>query len=171
MPTKESTNLETATNHEPAQEPIQEWAQVDIDAANAALNSVVELKARMTKREVAETGGVAHEANGLVTVRAKPEKRKNAQQRAKERNEERNKDRTEAVEVTAVVPEASGLSTAHPKPEKRLNAKERAKAKYVKAETKDGTTPDTTAKAKSKVAAKAEAKKAKKSKAAADKAA
>ena len=134
-------------------------AQVDIDAANAALSSVIELKARMKKPEAADTPAVTRETGGLVTVRAKPEKRKNAQQRAKERNEERNKDRTEAAEVAAVIPEAGGLSTAHPKPEKRKNAKERAKEKY----TKGRTTPDTTAKAKSKV----ETKKAKNSKAAA----
>ena len=129
-------------------------AQVDINAANAALSSVIELKARMKKPEAADTAAVTRETGGLVTVRAKPEKRKNAQQRAKERTEERNKDRTETAEVAAVIPEAGGLSTAHPKPEKRKNAKEKAKEKY----TKDRTTPDTTATAKSKVDKKAEAK-------------
>jgi hypothetical protein len=136
---------------------------VDTDASN----SVIELAARIAKPEAVET--IARETGGLVTVRAKPEKRKNAQQRAKERHDERNKARTEVVDVPAAVPEVSGLSTAHPKPEKRLNAKERAKAKFAKAETKDGTTPDMTAKAKSKVAAKA--KKTKQSKPTADKAA
>jgi hypothetical protein len=132
-------------------------AQVDIDAANAALSSVIELKARIKKPEAADTAAVMRETGGLVTVRAKPEKRKNAQQRAKERNEERNKDRTQAVEVAAVVPEAGGLSTAHPKPEKRKNAKERAQEKYAKKSTADGTKP-MTATAKSKVDKKAEAK-------------
>jgi hypothetical protein len=147
-------------------------AQADIDAANAALSSVIELKARKTKAELAVTGGVTCEANGLVTVRAKPEKRKNARQRAKEqnaqRNAERNKDRTEAVDQVTVIPEVAGLSTAHPKPEKRKNAKARAKEKYAKTETKvdtkDGTTPDMTATAKSKVAAKVQTKKAKQTK-------
>jgi hypothetical protein len=49
--------------------------------------------------------------------------------------------------------------TVRPKPEKRKNARARAKEKYAKADTsKDGTTPDTTAKAKSRVAKKVEAK-------------
>ena len=116
---------------------------------------------------------VAREAESLVTVRAKPEKRKNAKERAKERAGAKGK--LEAVDVATVTaevtaPETAGLATAHPKPEKRKNAKERAKEKYAKAKTEDGTTPDTTAKAKSKVKAKAETKvetkKAKKSKAA-----
>jgi len=55
-----------------------------------------------------------------------------------------------------------GFVTVRPKPEKRKNAKERAKEKF----TRDRTTPDTTAKAKSKV----ETKKAKKSKSTTDKA-
>jgi hypothetical protein len=50
--------------------------------------------------------------------------------------------------------------TSIPKPERRKNAKERAKGKIEQKNkaAKDGTTPDTTAKAKSKVAAKAETK-------------
>jgi hypothetical protein len=164
------TNLEAVTDQEPAIAPTQ----ADIDAANAALNSVIELKARKTKLEAADTGGAAREGNGLVTVRAKPEKRKNARQRAKERNEqrnaERNKDRMEAADPVAAVAEVAGLSTAHPKPEKRKNAKERAKEKYAKkdtmVDTKDGTTPDMTATAKSKVSAKAKKGKPKAAKAA-----
>ena len=50
----------------------------------------------------------------------------------------------------------AGLVMAHPKPAKRLNAKERAKAN-----AKDGTRPDMTAKAKSKAEAKAKRKKSK----------
>jgi hypothetical protein len=55
-----------------------------------------------------------------------------------------------AAEVAAVPREVDGLVTVRPKPERRKNAKARAKEKY----TKDGATPDTTAKAKSKVASK-----------------
>jgi hypothetical protein len=149
------TNLEAATDQEPATEPTQ----ADIDAANAALNSVVGLKARKMIAEAAERGGVTRDANGLVMVRAKPEKRKNVQQRSKERNEqyyaESKKDRMEAASPVAGIAEVAGLSTAHPKPEKRKNAKERAKEKYAKVDTKDRTTPDMTATAKSKVLAKA----------------
>ena len=85
-----------------------------------------------------------------MTVRAKPEKRKNAKEWAKDRARAKGKlGATEEAAVTPEVtsPETAGLSTAHPKPEKRKNAKERAKEKY----TKDRTTPDTTAKATSKV--------------------
>ena len=62
-----------------------------------------------------------------------------------------------AAEVTAIPREGDGLVTVRAKPERRKNAKERAKEKYA---AKGGTTPDTTAKAKSKV----EKTKAKKSK-------
>jgi len=74
------------------------------------------------------------------------------------------------AETATATRQADGLVTVRPKPEKRKNAKERAKEKYAKKETEDGTTPDTTAKAKSKVDKKAAAK-AKKSKSAARKAA
>jgi len=115
-----------------------------------ATGSVIELAARIVKPKAAEVTAAPREGDGLVTVRAKPEKRKNAKERAKERA--RAKGRLELTEVVAVTPEVTSpetaiLATAHPKPEKRKNAKERAKEKY----TKGGTTPDTTAKAKSKV--------------------
>jgi hypothetical protein len=131
--------------------------QADIDAANAALNSVIELKARKAKAEVANTSGATREtsSNGLVTVRAKPEKRLNAKDRAKARRMKGQPEATDEAVAVTPTPAVSGLSTAHPKPEKRKNAKERAKEKYAKADTKDGTTPDMTATAKSKVAAKA----------------
>jgi hypothetical protein len=64
---------------------------------------------------------------------------------------------SEAAGATARA--ADRLVTVRPKPEKRKNARARAKEKYAKADTsKDGTTPDTTAKAKSRVAKKVEAK-------------
>jgi hypothetical protein len=126
---------------------------------------VIALAARIAKPEAAQTPAVARAANGLVTVRPKPEKRLNAKDRAKNRTLARRvKDKPEAAEETAVTPEmaspeASGLSTAHPKPEKRKNAKERAMEKYAKAKPEDGTTP-MTAKAKSKVETKAKKTKA-----------
>ena len=152
------------------QGPAQETDQAQIETLPAspkptnseavisdAPSAVIELAARTT-----EAAAVSRETDGLVMTRPKPEKRLNAKDRAKAR---RAKGKPEAAEeVAAVIPEASGFATAHPKPEKRKNAKERAKEKYA---SKDGTTPDTTAKAKSKVKAKAEAKKAKKSKLAA----
>jgi hypothetical protein len=128
-------------------------------------NSLIEFAARAKKPEAAEVTAKTRKASGLVTVRPKPEKRKNAQQRAKERNEERNKDKVDVAEMTAAASEAAGLATAHPKPEKRKNAKERAKEIYAKVTAKDGIKP-TTATTKSKAKTKA-----KKSKSAADKAA
>jgi hypothetical protein len=128
------------------------------ETADATLGSVIELAARITKPEVVEAN--TREFFDLVTVRAKPEKRLNAKDRAKAR---RAKDKSEGAEGGAVAPatanpEATSLSTAHPKPEKRKNAKERAKEKYAKKdaekETEDGTRP-MTAKAKSKVESKA----------------
>jgi hypothetical protein len=149
-PTQElPINLETATN------------------TDDASSTVIALAARFMKPEGDETN--AREAGGLVTVRAKPEKRLNAKDRAKARRE---KNKPEAAEEAVVTPEAASsettsLSTAHPKPEKRKNAKERAKEKFAKKdakeETEDGTRP-MTATAKSKVESKADTKKAKKTK-------
>ena len=104
-------------------------------------------------------------------TRPKPEKRKNAKERAKDRLEKR-KGKGETVdvaEVAAVVPAVSGLATAHPKPERRKNAKELAQEKFKAKPAEDGTTPDMTAKAKSKADLKKAELKAAKSKAKKDK--
>jgi hypothetical protein len=143
----------------PAQEEVLSAQPKPTHSEANMASSVIELTARIAKPETNET---ARRTQGFVTVRPKPEKRLNAKERLKAR---RQKDNPAAAEATAVTPEASGLSTAHPKPEKRKNAKERAKERYTKNSTEGGTTPDTTAKAKSKVETK-KAKKAKSSKAA-----
>jgi hypothetical protein len=172
------------TNEVPIQEETMTSGDAPIHAAAAVIEPItftepgkviplkVRVKKRQEQREAADGAAVNPAAGRLITAHPKPEKRKNAKERAKERNDERNKDRPEAAEVEAVIPEVGGLSTAHPKPEKRLNAKERAKAKFAKKDTKgkaaDGTTP-MTAKAKSKGETKVEAKvegKSKKTKAA-----
>ena len=46
---------------------------------------MIELAARIAKPATAETVSVPRAAEALVTVRAKPEKRKNAKERAKEK--------------------------------------------------------------------------------------
>ena len=131
----------------------------NLEVATDEASTVIALAARIAKPNTKTT---ARETSGFVMTRPKPEKRLNAKDRAKAR---RAKDKPEAAEeVAVVIPEASGLFTAHPKPEKRKNAKERAKEKYTRNSTEGGTTPDTTAKAKSKVETK-KAKKAKPSKA------
>ena len=98
----------------------QEATDADESISDDAQGSVIELAARIAKPDAAEAMTGTHVASGRVTVR--------------------------------------------PKPDKRKNAKERAKEKFAKNTAEDRTTPDTTAKAKSK-AAKAERKeKAKKAK-------
>ena len=119
-----------------------------------APSSVIALAAVTARLKAAEVTAAPRGGDGQVTVRAKPEKRKNAKERAKDRA--RAKGKLGATEEAAVTPEVTssetaGLSTAHPKPEKRKNAKERAKEKYTKDRALDRTTPDTTAKATSKV--------------------
>ena len=143
------------TRREPAPEQPKPTKQEPIDATATtdAASSVIELAAHSAKPETNAE---------FVTVRPKPEKRKNAKERAQERNKK--KDRSEATDVSAVMPEAvspeaTSLSTAHPKPEKRKNAKERAKEKYAKKTNEDGTTPNMMVKAKSKVETKAKSRK------------
>jgi len=126
----------------------------DAAASADAPSSVIALAAVTARLKAADVTAVPRGGEGQVTVRAKPEKRKNAKERAKDRARAKGKlGATEEAAVTPEVtsPETAGLSTAHPKPEKRKNAKERAKEKYTKDRTLDRTTPDTTAKATSKV--------------------
>jgi len=51
-----------------------------------AASSVIALVAVTTKRMAAAVTAVPREGDGLVTVRRKPEKRKNARERAKEKH-------------------------------------------------------------------------------------
>jgi hypothetical protein len=139
------------------------------DVSEDAPSSIIAL--RTATREARETNAAPHDTSGLVMTRPKPEKRKNAKERAKDRLEKR-KGKTataDVAEVAAIVPAVSGLSTAHPKPERRKNAKERAQEKFKVKPAEDGTTPDMTAKAKSKAdLKKADLKKAERKKAKAD---
>jgi hypothetical protein len=138
----------------------------DVAAGTAAdlPNAVIALEPRTKGPATGGGAALASRVSELVTVRAKPEKRKNARERARERNERRNGERnTQSIADKPGAAEDPGASAiaiagapvvAHPKPEKRKNAKERAKEKFAKAKTADGITPDLTAKAKSKVGAK-----------------
>ena len=135
------------TNHEAA----------SVDVPTDAPSSVIALAAVTAKLKAAEVIAVPRGGDGQVTVRPKPEKRKNAKERAKERARANGKlgaAEEAAVNSEVTSPPTTSLATAHPKPEKRKNAKERAKEKYAK----DRTTPDTTAKATSKVEKKTKAK-------------
>jgi len=139
------------------------------DVSENAPSSIIALRTAM--RGAREATAATHETSGLVMTRPKPEKRKNAKERAKDRLDKRQgKAATvDVAEVAAIVPAVSGLSTAHPKPERRKNAKERAQEKFRVKPAEDGTTPDMTAKAKSKADLKrADLKKAERKKAKAD---
>lgn len=132
--------------------------------------AVVALDNWLVKPDAAEPA--ARLAEGLVTVRAKPEKRKNAKERAKAgfANKAGHGQPGLLDAVTAFGQPAGAIgvaasdaqSMAHPKPEKRKNAKERAmartKAKLAEggageAVVEDGTTPNMTATAKSETTA------------------
>ena len=119
--------------HSPSR-PIKPTNLTSLRTSEDAPSSVIALAAVTAKLKAAEVTAVPRGGDGQVTVRAKPEKRKNAKERAKERA--RAKGKLGAAEEAAVTPEVTspetaGLSTAHPKPEKRKNAKERAKEKYA----------------------------------------
>jgi hypothetical protein len=150
----------------PAQEqidtlPEQPKPTYQAEPANTDAPSAI-IALRPAKSDAGDTTAAMHETSGLVMTRPKPEKRKNAKERAEERAKKRN-GKAETVDETAGAPavagpEASGLATAHPKPAKRLNAKERAKAKLKVKPAEDGTTPVMTAKAKSKADLKTDTK-------------
>lgn len=143
---------ELPASPKPTNKPTNPEAAASVDAPTDAPSPVIALAAVTTRLKAAEVTAVPRGGEGQVTVRPKPEKRKNAKERAKERAQAKGKlasaDDAAAVTLEVTSPATTSLATAHPKPEKRKNAKERAKEKYA---TKDGTTPGTTAKAKSKM--------------------
>jgi hypothetical protein len=161
LPTNKSADLETETAT------ATETAHSGHEAG-----AVIALESLAAKRD-AHTA-IPRPGEGLVTVRAKPEKRKNYKERAKEKSKASFTDRVndgqpasadaatsdgEAVDAIAATSVSDGQAMAHPKPEKRKNYKERAKGKLTKTKAaQDGTMPDMTAKAKSKGAANVTAK-------------
>ena len=90
MPASEQpAHLEVSTNevtaHDvPASSDVATDAGMTVDAVNAAdpSGAVIALAART---DAVATTAIARPADGLVTVRPKPEKRKNAKERAKEK--------------------------------------------------------------------------------------
>ena len=66
-----------------------------------AASSVIELAARMAKPAAGEATAVPRAAEALVTVRPKPEKRKNAKERAKEKYAKKNTKDGTAPDTTA----------------------------------------------------------------------
>lgn len=140
---------------EPAPE-VPKPTFVDAAVAGDATRSIVALaERRAVNLDAGET--TMRAAAGRVTVRPKPEKRKNFKERAKDRT----KGKADVADMPAVPAQAAASAIAYPKPEKRKNFKERAKAKFAKEKTMGGTTPDTTAKAKSTVETKAKRRKSK----------
>lgn len=72
----------TPEEPKPAKQETTDAAESTFDDAQG---SVIELAARIAKPDAAEATASTHVASGLVTVRPKPEKRKNAKERAKEK--------------------------------------------------------------------------------------
>ena len=62
---------------------------------------MIALAARIPKPEAAEAAAVPREAEGLVTVRPKPAKRKNAKERAKEKYAKKNTEDETTPDTTA----------------------------------------------------------------------
>jgi hypothetical protein len=79
-----------------------------------APSSVIALAAVTTKRKAAEVTAVPREVDDLVTVRPKPEKRKNAKERAKERAKEKH-----AKEGTTPATTAKAKSKAATRPKSK----------------------------------------------------
>lgn len=64
--------------------------KAEVENSDDASGAVIEFAARMPKPAAAEATAVPREVEGLVTVRPKPEKRKNAKERAKEKYAKKN---------------------------------------------------------------------------------
>jgi hypothetical protein len=74
-----------AQNDTPPEALMPANPETEIATSGDEPSSVIELAGRTMKPEAAETTAVTRGANGLVTVRPKPEKRKNAKERAKDK--------------------------------------------------------------------------------------
>ena len=109
----------------PTNKPTNKPANADAAVCEGVPSSVVELKAQTLTSEAA--GATARAADGLVTVRPKPEKRKNFRERAKEKYA--NKDTTE--DGTTPDTTAKAKSKVAKKAEAKAKRKE-AKAKRAK---------------------------------------
>jgi hypothetical protein len=87
-PSYETTNEVTeAAAVEPGAEAAEKPAGTDTDLATSGetAGAVIALESRMTKPGAGDLSAAPRAADGLVTVRAKPEKRKNYKERAKEK--------------------------------------------------------------------------------------
>jgi hypothetical protein len=134
----------------PAQEQLNEplpaqpkptYAEVAIAADGP--NTVIELNARSRKPKAMEPTAVAREAGGLVTTRPKPEKRKNAKERAKAKfakakdgkaKDANDEDKTAADGTTPMT--ATAKSEAETKARAERKAEGKVAAKAAKAERK-----------------------------------
>jgi hypothetical protein len=130
--------------------------------SDSAPSSVIELAARIKKADAADASAAA--PGGLVTVRPKPEKRKNARERAKEKIEKRNKDKFAKSETkddtkNGIKDGTTPAMTATAKSE--VATKEAAKSEVKRAAKAEAKAEAKSKKAKTKVQAKARAKAAK----------
>lgn len=115
------------TNELPANAEAATAFEIATEATGDAVSTVIALAARTTRAEAAATSAIARPADGLVTVRPKPEKRKNAKERAKAKI---TKDGTTPMTAKA-------KSKVEDKAQDKANDKaEKAKEKAQKADTK-----------------------------------
>lgn len=122
-PTKNESANNEAINTLPTNDIVASDLPADTENAAEAAGVVIALAARAD--EAAEA--VARPADGLVTVRPKPEKRKNAKERAKEKI---TRDGTTPMTAKA---KSNGVDKAKDKAAERA---EKAKVKEQKADTK-----------------------------------
>ncbi len=87
----EAANIEAA-NIEPAEIETDTKLETELATSGDRPGTVIALASLKTKAEVADMTAAPRQADGLVTVRPKPEKRKNYKERAKERIKERAKE-------------------------------------------------------------------------------
>lgn len=137
------TRIETRSEapkptNKPTNKPIHETIQVAAESETASggdmQSSVIELAGRMAQVEVAETPAVMRSGGDLVTVRAKPEKRKNYKERAKAKFAKDDDAKEAAKDGTTPDMTATAKSEAKVKAKAEAKAKAKAERQKVKAE-------------------------------------
>ena len=120
----------------PTNEPVDLETEIHLEADVAApgdrSSTVIALAGLKTNAPAADTTAAPRQADGLVTVRPKPEKRKNYKERAKERIKERGKEKDfKKSTEDGTTPDTT--ATAKSKVKDKVDAKAAAKAGAKKA--------------------------------------
>ncbi len=105
--------------------------EADVAAPGDRSGTVIALASLKTNAQAADTTAAPRQADGLVTVRPKPEKRKNYKERAKERIKERakEKDSKKSTEGGTTPDTTAKAKPKVPKVKDKVEAKAAAKAK------------------------------------------